>query len=115
MQGIIYEESSFYVFILVTCIIGGWAAWMTGRACALTWKKLAMAIVYMVPLAAAIRFIHYIPPFNGTLLSLQFYLVDLIVLIIFSCLGFQYTRTRQMVRQYSWIYQKSSPFTWRHK
>lgn len=115
MQGIIFEESSFYVFIFVTCILGGWAAWMTGRACALTWQKLIVALIYMFPLAAVIRFIHYIPPFNGSLLSLHFYFVDLVVLLIFVSLGFQYTRTKQMVRQYSWIYEKSSPFTWRRK
>ncbi|MHC5305920.1 DUF6867 family protein [Bartonella sp. LJL80] len=115
MQGIIYEESSLFVFILVTCLLGGWAAWMTGRACALTWRTRTIALVYMLPLAAAVRFIHYIPPFNGTLMSLHYYLVDLVVLLAFSAMGFQYTRTKQMVRQYSWIYEKSSPFSWRQK
>ncbi|WP_279088893.1 DUF6867 family protein [Bartonella apis] len=115
MQGILYEESSLFVFVLVTLILGGWAAWMTGRACALTWHGLKVALIAMVPLAAAIRFIHYIPPFNGTLLSLHYYLVDLVVLLIFASLGFQFTRTNQMVRQYSWLYKKSSPFTWHKK
>ncbi len=38
MQGILYEEPSFWLFFLITCLLGGWAAWMTGRACASTWR-----------------------------------------------------------------------------
>ena len=34
MQGILYEESSVWLFLLVTCVLGGGGAWMTGRACA---------------------------------------------------------------------------------
>ncbi|EJF91790.1 DUF6867 family protein [Bartonella tamiae] len=115
MQGIFYEEPSFLVFVFVTCLLGGWAAWMTGRACALTWRHYCVALIYMIPLACVVRFIHYIPPFNGTLLSVHYYCVDLIVLMIFSSLGFQYTRTKQMVRQYSWLYEKTSALTWRKK
>ena len=32
MHGILYEEESIWQFLLVTCVLGGWAAWMTGRA-----------------------------------------------------------------------------------
>ena len=38
MQGILYEEPSFLSFFIVTCLLGGWAAWMTGKACAQTWR-----------------------------------------------------------------------------
>ena len=30
MQGILYEEPSIWLFLLITVIMGGWAAWMTG-------------------------------------------------------------------------------------
>lgn len=114
MQGILYEESFFILFLIVSCLIGGWAAWMTGRGCALTWRKPFMALLYMIPLGAAIRFIHF-SVFNGTLMSLHYYSVDTLILMIFCLLGFQYTRTRQMIRQYSWLYEKSSPVSWRRK
>ncbi|AEW14479.1 hypothetical protein C981_01640 [Brucella abortus 78/32] len=26
MQGILYEEPSFWLFFLITCLLGGWAA-----------------------------------------------------------------------------------------
>ncbi|AEW14480.1 hypothetical protein BCA52141_I2345 [Brucella canis HSK A52141] len=60
------------------------------------------------------RFIHY-ALFGGTLLSLHYYLVDTIVLMIIGTVGFRYTRTKQMVRQYSWLYEKTSPFGWKAK
>jgi hypothetical protein len=30
-------------------------------------------------------------------------------------LGYRYTRTNQMTRQYHWLYEKSSPLGWRNK
>ena len=58
MQGIIYEEPSAWLFLLVTVLMGGWAAWMTGRACAVTWRPWIVLALYLVVLAAAVRFIH---------------------------------------------------------
>ncbi|WP_141066237.1 DUF6867 family protein [Brucella melitensis] len=114
MQGILYEEPSFWLFFLITCLLGGWAAWMAGRACASTWRTYVQFLIYMIPLGAAVRFIHY-ASFGGTLLSLHYYLVDTIVLMIIGTVGFRYTRTKQMVRQYSWLYEKTSPFGWKAK
>ncbi|PRD44071.1 hypothetical protein C5748_08525 [Phyllobacterium phragmitis] len=114
MQGILYEEPSFLLFLFVTCILGGWAAWMTGRACAQTWRTYAAFLLYMIPLGIAVRFIHY-ALFGGNMLSLHYYIVDTIVLIIIGTIGYRYTRTNQMVRQYSWLYEKVSPLSWKEK
>lgn len=114
MQGILYEEPSFFLFFLITCILGGWAAWMTGRACAQTWRPFLMFLVYMLPLTFMVRFIHY-SMFEGSLLSLHYYLVDLVVLMIIGSLGYRYTKVKQMVRQYSWLYEKTSAFSYKSK
>jgi hypothetical protein len=114
MQGILYEEASFWQFVFVTCLLGGWAAWMTGRACALTWRPYLSLVVYLLVLGVAVRFIHH-ALFGGTMFSFQFYVVDTIVLLILGTLGFNYTRTNQMVTQYYWLYEKASPLTWRPK
>ncbi len=50
MQGILYEEPSFWLFFLITCLLGGWAAWMTGRACASTWRTYPQLLLYLIPL-----------------------------------------------------------------
>ena len=114
MQGILYEESSFLLFLLVTCIMGGWAAWMAGRAVALIWAPVWQAVLYLLGLAWGVRFIHF-ALFEGTLLSLHYYIVDAIVLLVIGLTGFRYTRARQMTTQYRWLYERTGPLTWREK
>jgi hypothetical protein len=114
MQGILYEEPSFWLFALVTVIMGGWAAWMTGRAMALTWKPFWQLVVYLLILAGAVRFIHY-ALFEGTLLTLHYYLVDAAVVLAIGALGFRYYRARQMATQYRWLYERTGPFSWRER
>ena len=114
MQGILYEEPSAWLFLLVTVLMGGWAAWMTGRACAMTWRPSIVLVAYLLILAAAVRFIH-MALFQGTLLSLHYYIVDLIVVQIIGALGFRYTRARQMAARYRWLYEATGPFSWRRR
>ena len=114
MQGILYEEPSFWLFVLVTCVMGGWAAWMAGRACAKTWRSYTILIFYMLLLGIGVRFIHF-ALFEGTMVTLHYYVVDTIVLIIIGTLGYRYTRTNQMVQQYHWIYEKVSPFSFKER
>ena len=114
MQGILYEEPSFGLFLLITVIMGGWAAWMTGRAIAMTWRAYWNLILYLLVLGLAVRFIHY-ALFHGTLLSLHYYLVDAAVILAIGSLGFRYTRARQMATQYRWLYERTGPLTWREK
>jgi hypothetical protein len=114
MHGILYEEASIGQFALVTCVLGGWAAWMTGRGCAQTWRPYSSLVVYLLLLACAVRFIHF-ALFEGTLLTLQYYVVDAIILIALGTLGFRYTRTNQMTEQYHWLYEKTSALSWKPK
>jgi hypothetical protein len=114
MQGILYEEPSVWLFGLVTVLLGGWAAWTTGRATAGTWRPYWQCFVYLLLLAGVVRFIHF-ALFGGTLLSLHYYLVDAAVLLIIGSIGFRYTRARQMTTQYRWLYERSGPLSWRER
>jgi uncharacterized protein DUF6867 len=114
MQGILYEEPSVWLFLLVTCLMGGWAAWMTGRAVALTWAPYWQCALYLALLGCAVRFIHY-ALFAGTLLSPQYYAVDALVLILIGSTGYRLTRARQMTTQYRWLYERTGPLTWRER
>jgi hypothetical protein len=114
MQGILYEESSFWLFGLVTVLMGGWAAWMTGRAMAITWQPYGLLVAYLLLLAGAVRFIHY-ALFEGTLLSVHYYLVDAAVILAIGSIGFRFTRARQMATQYRWLYERTGPLTWRER
>ena len=114
LQGIIHEEPSIWQFFFVTLLLGGGAAWMTGRACAQTWRPYSALAVYLLLLGIGVRFIHH-ALFNGSMLSAQYYIVDTIILLIVGFLGFRYTRTNQMVRQYSWLYERASALSWKPK
>ena len=46
---------------------------------------------------------------------LQYYIVDTIVLLIIGIVGYQYTRTNQMVTQYHWLYERASLLSWKPK
>jgi len=114
MQGILYEEPSAWLFILVTVVLGGWAAWMTGRSLALSWRPFWLVLLWCLPLGVVVRFIHY-ALFEGTFVSLRFYLIVLVIVAAIASLGYRYYRARQMSRQYGWLYERSGPFSWREK
>ena len=114
MQGILYEEPSIWLFLLVTVCMGGWAAWMTGRAVALTWRPVWQCVAATLVLGAAVRFIHF-ALFEGSLRSLHYYLVDAAVVTAIGLLGYRVTRARQMTTQYRWLYERTGPLTWREK
>jgi hypothetical protein len=114
MQGILYEEGSIWQFLFITVLLGGWAAWMTGKACAQTWRSLTTLFFYMLGLGLAVRFIHH-ALFDATMLSAQYYVVDAVVMMIIGFIGFRYTRTNQMVTQYNWLYERASILSWKPK
>jgi hypothetical protein len=111
MNGIFYEEDYISLFLLVTVIMGGGAAWLAGRAIAATWRPWWHVVFYMLILGAAVRFIHF-ALFEGTLLSPQFYAVDAAVCLNFGFLGYRATRVAQMTTQYSWINTRAGFMKW---
>ena len=114
MQGILYEETSAWLFMLVTCVLGGGAAWLTGRAYAITWRSWTSLVMALLLLGIATRFIHH-AMFHGTMFSLRYYIVDTIILLIFGFASFRYQRAWQMASQYYWLYERTGPFTWRSR
>jgi hypothetical protein len=102
------------VFLVLTVIIGGGAAFLAGQGLARSWKPFWRIFFYMALLAAAVRFVHY-ALFDGKLLSLYYYLVAYAVLVAAASLGYRSMRTRQMVTQYRWLYERTGPLTWRDR
>ncbi len=112
-MGVIWE-TTIVDFLLVTVFLGGGAAYLTGRAIAIVWSPLPLLVFYILLLDSAVRFIHY-SLFGGTLLSLHYYAVDLVVLLILAGLGFRLTRSAQMAGQYGWLYRRAGPLWWRRR
>lgn len=111
-NGLFWGEASPYAALFVTVVLGGWAAWMAGRACARTWRSLATLVFYLFLVGLATRFIHF-ALFGTVLLSIKFFLFDLVVVEALGLAGYRITRTRQMARQYGWRYIAAGPFSWR--
>ncbi len=108
----LYEEDSLGLFILVSLIMGGGAAYLSGRAIAGTWRPLWHVAIYMMILGGVVRFLHF-ALFGGTLLSLHYYLVDTLICLGCGWLGFRATRAGQMATQYGWLYTRSGWLEWR--
>jgi hypothetical protein len=109
-----FVEDRLSIFLIMTVIIGGGAAFLAGRALASKWRPIWMAIAYMLPLGLALRFLHY-ALFNGELLTLHYFLTDTTVLVAAALLGYQSTRAALMTRQYPWLYERSGPLSWRNR
>ena len=98
---------------------------LTGRALARSWKPFGRVAVYMLLLAAAVRFLHWglfgdatyesWRDMQGTLISPHYYIVDALVLIGMAALGYRLERARQMTTQYGWIYERTGPLSWRKR
>ncbi len=107
-------EVSLFEFVRVTVILGGGAAWLTGRATALTWSAWWKLVLYVVLLTIALRFIHFalfegtfFLPFSDLPTALHFAAVDFVVLMIAAAIGRQVTRSRQMARQYGFLHRRA--------
>jgi len=108
----LYDTGNGWVFLLVTVIIGGSAAFLSGRAIAQTWRPYWHIPLYMVPIAASVRFFHY-ALFHELMISLQNYIVDFAVVLAAASLGYRMLRTRQMAQQYHWLFRRTGPLRWR--
>jgi len=113
MEGVLYENS-ILAFIFFTVLLGGGAAFQTGRAVAQTWQPIWQLALYVVLIAATIRFLCY-AVIGETLLSLQYYLIDYVVMLVAAVIGWRLRRAQQMTTQYRWLFEPSGPFGWKAK
>ncbi|MBX9777020.1 MAG: hypothetical protein K2Y71_21785 [Xanthobacteraceae bacterium] len=111
MIALAYDGNSFWVFVLLTVIIGGGAAALTGRAIAATWRPWWHVLPLVLLLGAVVRFLHF-ALFGGTLLSFHHYVADTAVCLLFGLAGFRLTRVSQMVTCYRWINERAGIYRW---
>ena len=102
LHDLLYEENAFGVFVLVTIVLGGGAAWLAGRAIALIWRPWWNVVLAALLIGLGVRFIHF-ALFGATLLSSHYYVVDTLVAILIGLFGYRLTRARQMARQYGFL------------
>jgi hypothetical protein len=108
----LYTEETLLQTIFITFIVGCGCAWQTGRSMALTWRPLSAVIRAMILLGFAVRFLHF-ALFQETLVVPLAYLFETACLILTASLAWRFTRVRQMLRQYYWLYEANGPLGWR--
>ncbi|PLX63177.1 DUF6867 family protein [Sedimenticola selenatireducens] len=99
------------VFIGLTLVLFGLAAYMMGQAIAITWRPLRQVFLYALLLGAGDRFLVF-ALFDGELASLGGYLIDTTAITLIGLLAFRITRVNRMVSQYPWLYRRSGLFGW---
>ena len=110
----LFTEGSFGVFLLLTVILGGGAAFLAGRSLAKDWRSLTSLLVFMLPLGAGVRFLHF-ALFQHPLFSLSHFITTTLILMALAILGYRLKRVNQMITQYPWLYERSGLLTWRQK
>ncbi|MBO0764012.1 MAG: hypothetical protein J2P50_05425 [Hyphomicrobiaceae bacterium] len=103
-----------WVFVVVTCLLGGAGAFVSGRAMAQTWRPYWQVPLYMLGIAAGVRFIHH-ALFDEVLLSLENFAVDFVVVVVAASAGYRLVRADQIARQYGWLFERAGLFGWRRK
>jgi hypothetical protein len=100
------------VFIGLTVVLFGGAAFLTGQALAGAWRPVHVAVVYSLLLGAGNRFLVF-ALFKGELLSFHGYALDSAVIMAICVLAWRITLAGKMVSQYPWLYERRGPFAWR--
>ena len=102
------------VFLGLTLVLFGGAAWMTGQALGNTWRPAWQILPYGALLAAGSRFFDW-ALFKGDIASLPGYALALAVLLLTAYAAYRVNRARRMVVQYPWLYERAGPFAWRER
>jgi hypothetical protein len=109
-----YGKESLLQVIFVTCLLGGGAAWITGHTLADSWRSFGHTFLYLLLLGAAVRFVHF-ALFQAPLFSAAGYLSDLAFLVFAGGMSWRFSHVKRMVSQYRWLYEQTSPLTWRKR
>jgi hypothetical protein len=110
----VVAPSGLFVFLLLTVLLGGGAAWRTGQAVAESWGALWPVVAYTALIAAAVRFLNA-ALFSGELIAPATFMVDFAILLVFALLGHRLRRARHMSEQYPWLFARAGPLGWRRR
>ena len=94
------SPNGLWVFLLLTVILGGSAAFISGKSIAETWRPFWQIPFYMVLLAFIVRFLHF-ALFEEVFVSVRNFLVDYGLLLALAVVGYRVARTSQMSTQYT--------------
>ena len=85
-----------------------------GQAAAATWRPVRHLLFYCFLLALTDRFLTW-SLFQGELLSISGFIVDMAVIVGIGLFAYRTKRVFQMVSQYPWLYERSGLWSYRDK
>ena len=106
-----YTNETLLQTLFIT-LVGCGCAWQMGRSIAQTWRPIGNVVLAAILLGCAVRFLHF-ALFEEALFAPFAYLFETACLMIVAAIAWRYTRARQMIRQYYWLYEPSGPLGWR--
>jgi len=109
-----YGQESLLQILFVTCLLGGGAAWIAGHTLANNWRPFWQTLLYLLLVAAAVRFVHF-ALFQADLFSPSAFVCDAAFLVLAGGLSWRMARVKRMVQQYGWLYERSGPLAWRKR
>lgn len=105
-----FGDTLFNVLLFNLVLIGP-ASFAAGHAVALIWRPWWQVVFYTGLLSAALRFLDYALA-NGELWSAGGFALGWALQLAIAGPAFRLARTRQMVRQYPWMYRRKGLLGW---
>jgi hypothetical protein len=102
----------FSVFFFFTIWFMGGASFLMGRAIAKTWRSGWWVCFYSCGLGVVDRFLVY-ALFQGELLAVFQYVLDTSIIFIIGLMAYRLNFVSVLVRQYPWIYERTTWLTYR--
>jgi len=105
---------SILVSTCLTVVLIGGAALLTGRALARAWRPIWQLVLSCLGLGLVDRFFIY-ALFEGSLMSVSGYILDTLVVMGIGIFSYRIVHVSVVVRQYPWIFHRSSLFSYRSR
>jgi hypothetical protein len=100
--------------LLFNIVLVGPASFAAGHAVALTWRPFNRVVFYSALLSAGLRFLDYALA-GGELWSIGGFVLGWAVQFAVAAFAYRLTETRQMVRQYPWLYRRKGLLGWEER
>ena len=114
MSGIFWADTDYGLFVFVLLTVLGAAAAASRRARARQGLEPGLADRALYGGAVGRRALSAFLAVPGRALSIHYYLVTFVILLVVAWLGYKSMRATQMATQYSWAYEKVG-LNWRSR
>ena len=102
------------VVLLFNFVLAGPASFAAGQGVAITWRPLRQLVLYTALISMGLRFFDYALA-GGELWSIGGYLLGWFVQYAIATFAYRLTRARQLVQQYTWLYESKGLLGWEER